>query len=69
MNWERIPEYRKFIFDSPAARIAGELTLSTHCRILLENMLIKEPGTTEASPWIKISPITVLRETSSAVCG
>ena len=23
MNWDRIPEYRSFVFESPAARIAG----------------------------------------------
>ena len=56
MNWERIAEFRRFVFDSPAARIAGELTASTHCRILLENMLIKEPGTREASPWHQDQP-------------
>ena len=55
-NWQRIPEYREFVFESPAARIAGELTNSAHCRILLENMLIKEPGTREASPWHQDQP-------------
>ena len=56
MNWARIPQYRDFVFESPAARIAGELTRSSHCRILLENMLIKEPGTTQASPWHQDQP-------------
>ena len=56
MNWNRIPEYRTFVFESPAARIAGELTRSRHCRIFLENMLIKLPGTREASPWHQDQP-------------
>ena len=56
MNWDRIPEYRSFVFESPAARIAGELTRALHCRILLENMLIKLPGTREASPWHQDQP-------------
>ena len=56
MNWSRIPEYRSFVLDSPAARIAGLLTRSSHCRILLENMLIKLPGTREASPWHQDQP-------------
>ena len=51
MNWARIPEYSHFIHESPAAAIAGELTRSRYCRILLENMLIKESGTLEGSPW------------------
>ena len=41
MNWNRIPEYRSFVLESPAARIAGELTGSATCRPFLENMLIK----------------------------
>ena len=56
MNWDRIPEYRSFVFESPAARIAGELTRSRHSRIFLENMLIKLPGTREASPWHQDQP-------------
>ena len=56
MNWPRIPEYREFVLDSPAASIAGEVTRSEHCRILLENMLIKEPGTEEGSPWHQDQP-------------
>lgn len=50
-NWDRIAEYRSFIFDSPAAEIAAGLMRSRSARLLLENMLIKEPGTREASPW------------------
>ena len=56
MNWNRIPEYRSFVLESPAARIAGELTGSATCRIFLENMLIKLPGTREASPWHQDQP-------------
>ena len=56
LNWERIPEYRDFIFRSPAAKLAGELMRSGHVRIFLENMLIKEPGTIEASPWHQDQP-------------
>ncbi|MSP83874.1 MAG: phytanoyl-CoA dioxygenase [Alphaproteobacteria bacterium] len=50
-NWNRIAEYRAFVFDSPAAGIAGGLMRSRTARLFLENMLIKEPGTLEASPW------------------
>lgn len=56
MNWRRIPEYRSFVLESPAARIAGRLTRSRDCRILLENTLIKLPGTREASPWHQDQP-------------
>ena len=50
-NWDRIAEYRDFVFDSPAAELAGRLMRSREARLFLENMLIKEPGTLEASPW------------------
>jgi ectoine hydroxylase-related dioxygenase (phytanoyl-CoA dioxygenase family) len=49
--WDRIQEYRDFIFDSPAAEIAGRLTRSGESRHFLENALIKEPGTREVAPW------------------
>ena len=56
MNWQRIPEYRRFIFDSPAAALAASTMGSAQVRILLENMLVKEPGTLEASPWHQDEP-------------
>ena len=56
LNWQRIAEYRQFIFDSPAAAIAATAMSSTSVRILLENMLVKEPGTLEASPWHQDQP-------------
>lgn len=50
-NWQRIEEYRDFVFNSPAAAIAGRLMRSAVARLFLENMLIKEPGTLEVTPW------------------
>jgi ectoine hydroxylase-related dioxygenase (phytanoyl-CoA dioxygenase family) len=50
-NWQRIAEYRRFIFDSPAAGIAGRLMGSREVRLYHEHVLIKEPGTREKTPW------------------
>ncbi len=50
-NWQRIHEYQEFIEKSPAAEIAGKLMGSTTARIYHEHVLIKEPGTREATPW------------------
>src|SRR5579872_662840 len=50
-NWARIPEYRRFVFESPAARIAQQLMGSRTVRIFHEHVLIKEPGTREPTPW------------------
>ena len=50
-NWERIPEYQEFLFQSPAARVAGELLDSENARLFHEHILIKESGTRETTPW------------------
>lgn len=50
-NWDRIAEYRDFMFNSPAAAIAAQLTGSTTIRIFHEHVLVKEPGTNVATPW------------------
>ncbi len=50
-NWNRIPEYRRFMFDSPAGEIAADLMRSRGARIFHEHVLVKEPGTDKATPW------------------
>ncbi len=50
-NWSRITEYKDFIVDSPAAEIAAKLMRSKAARIYHEHVLVKEPGTKEATPW------------------
>jgi ectoine hydroxylase-related dioxygenase (phytanoyl-CoA dioxygenase family) len=50
-NWNRIDEYRRFVFDSPAAEIAADLTRSESVRIFHEHVLVKEPGTDKKTPW------------------
>ncbi len=50
-NWNRIDEYRSFLFDSPAAEIAADLMQSRGTRIFHEHVLVKEPGTDKVTPW------------------
>lgn len=50
-NWNRIDEYRRFVFDSPAAEIAADLMQSQTSRIFHEHVLVKEPGTDKITPW------------------
>ena len=50
-NWVRFDEYKDFLFNSPAAEIAGRLTQSTEMRIFHEHVLVKEPRTSEPTPW------------------
>jgi ectoine hydroxylase-related dioxygenase (phytanoyl-CoA dioxygenase family) len=55
-NWQRIAEYRDFIFHSPAAKIAGELMRSRETRLYHDHLLVKEPKTVQATPWHQDQP-------------
>ncbi len=50
-NWSRIPEFRAFVLHSPAAAIAGRLMRSRKVNVFHDHLLVKEPGTTERTPW------------------
>ncbi len=50
-NWDRIKEYRDFVFSSPTADIAGELMGSDKVNLFHEHVVVKEPNTGERTPW------------------
>lgn len=50
-NWERIPEYRSLIFDSPAAAVAAAVMGSGTAQFFHDHVLVKEPGTQKPTPW------------------
>jgi ectoine hydroxylase-related dioxygenase (phytanoyl-CoA dioxygenase family) len=50
-NWQRIPEYRRFIFESPAAAIAARLMRTRTVRLFHEHVLVKEPECDVPTPW------------------
>jgi len=50
-NWDRIPEYRSFIYESPAAGIAASLMGSKNVRFFHEHVVLKEAGNTVPTPW------------------
>ena len=50
-NWERIPEFRKVIFESPAAEIAATAMQSQKAQFFHDHVLVKEPGTQRPTPW------------------
>ena len=50
-NWRRIPEFRGYVYDSPAAPIAAQLMPSEKVIFYHEHLLIKEPGTQKQTPW------------------
>jgi ectoine hydroxylase-related dioxygenase (phytanoyl-CoA dioxygenase family) len=55
-NWQRVPEFEQFIRESPAAAIAGELMGSERVRLFHDHLLVKEPGTRQATPWHQDQP-------------
>lgn len=55
-NWDRIPGYRALIADSPMAGIAARLMGSATARIFHDHVLVKEPGTSIATPWHQDAP-------------
>jgi ectoine hydroxylase-related dioxygenase (phytanoyl-CoA dioxygenase family) len=55
-NWQRIPEYRAFIFESGVGKLVAGLLRSSTVRIFHEHILVKEPGTREVSPWHQDQP-------------
>jgi len=50
-NWHRIPEYKKFVFESPAAALGAELMESREVRLFHEHVLVKEAQTGIPTPW------------------
>ena len=50
-NWDRIPEFEAAIFQSGVGAVAAALMGSDTVQIFHDHVLVKEPGTTKATPW------------------
>ena len=55
-NWTRIPEFVEVIKTSGAARVAGALMGSQSVQMFHDHVLVKEPGTSMATPWHSDGP-------------
>lgn len=55
-NWSRIPAFRAFIFESPAAELAARLMNSTQARFFHDHVLVKRPGNSTVTPWHQDQP-------------
>ena len=55
-NWQRIDEFERVIFESPGAQVAAELMGSDAVQIFHDHVLVKEPGTSRATPWHQDAP-------------
>lgn len=54
--WQRIEEYRQFIFGSPAAPIASQLMGSARINFYFDAVFVRSPGSQFATPWHQDEP-------------
>ena len=54
--WQRHATFRRFVFESPAAEIAGRIMQSGKVNFFYDQLLVKEPGTRERTPWHQDQP-------------
>ena len=54
--WQSIEEYRKFIFNSPAAQICGQLMRSTTINFFFDSVFVRSTGTQFETPWHQDEP-------------
>ena len=54
--WQSIDEYRRFIFDSPGARIAAKIMRSSRINFYFDAVFIRSPGSRFATPWHQDEP-------------
>jgi ectoine hydroxylase-related dioxygenase (phytanoyl-CoA dioxygenase family) len=50
-NWQRILEFEQVIRESPAAAVGAALMRSKTAQLFHDHVLVKEPGTSMATPW------------------
>jgi ectoine hydroxylase-related dioxygenase (phytanoyl-CoA dioxygenase family) len=55
-NWNRFAPMERFVREAPGAEIAAALTGSTRIRLYHDHVLVKEPGTRQATPWHQDQP-------------
>lgn len=55
-NWTRIPEFEDVIRNSAAGSVAAQLMQSRRVQVFHDHVLVKEPGTSKATPWHQDSP-------------
>lgn len=51
VNWQRFAAFRDVADAGPLGEIAGQLMGASRVQLFHEHVLVKEPGTTSATPW------------------
>jgi len=65
--WWREDIFRRFLFESPAAGIAGTLMESHAINFFFDQVIVKEPGTVQRTPWHQDLPYWAVR--GSQICA
>jgi len=55
-NWSRIAPFERVIRNSEAGSVAAQLMGSRESQFFHDHVLVKEPGTTKATPWHQDAP-------------
>ena len=55
-NWNRIPQFKKVIWESQVGKVASVLMSSKKVQIFHDHVLVKEPGTSKPTPWHQDGP-------------
>jgi len=56
LAWKEIEEYKKFIFDSPAAQICGQLMKAKAVYYFFDAVFVRSAGTKFETPWHQDEP-------------
>ena len=56
LAWQGIREYKKFIFNSPAAQICGQLMKTKAVNYFFDAVFVRSPGTKFETPWHQDEP-------------
>jgi ectoine hydroxylase-related dioxygenase (phytanoyl-CoA dioxygenase family) len=54
--WQGIKEYQKFIFNSPAAELAGKLMRAKNINFFFDAVFMRSPGSQFSTPWHQDEP-------------
>jgi len=54
--WQHIDQYRQFIYQSPAAQIAGHLMRSSQINFYFDAVFVRSPGSQFSTPWHQDEP-------------
>lgn len=65
--WWREDLFRKFIFESPATTIAATVMRASRINFFFDQIIVKEPGTTQRTPWHQDLPYWAVR--GSQICA